>query len=215
MNKTRPVAARKPRERPGTAVIDKGRRSAAAVLDAAAALLAEEGAAGLSTRKIAARAGMHGGNLQYYFRTKQDLVRALLERYIDQSRDRVGTRMASTGGSAGERLLRGIEEILADQASPADCAMFRELWALAAHDAEIAAVVNDFYRRYVAEVAAMLREAVPGLAAARATRVATTVVAWLEGMSIVVAGPAVTTTASRRRVAAEIAETALWMARRK
>jgi len=215
MSKTEPTTVRKPRERPGTAVIDKGRRSAAAVLDAAAALLAEEGAAGLSTRKIAARAGMHGGNLQYYFRTKQDLVRALLERYIDQSRDRVGTRMASAGGSAAERLLHGIEEILADQASAADCAMFRELWALAAHDAEIAAVVDEFYRRYVAEVAAMLRAAAPKLAAARATRIATMVVALLEGMSILSMAHAVTTAAARKRVAAEVAAMALWMTGRK
>lgn len=64
------------RQRPGTAVLDKGLQSAATVLDAAAALLAEEGAAGLSMHKVAARAGMHAGNLPYYFRTKQDIVDA-------------------------------------------------------------------------------------------------------------------------------------------
>lgn len=205
------ASAPRTRQRPGTAVLDKGRQSAAAVLDAAAALLAEEGAAGLSTRKIAARAGMHGGNLQYYFRTRQDLVRALLERYIDQSRERVGARIASSQGSARDRLRRGIEEILADQASAPDCALFRELWALASHDAEVAAAVAAFYDGYVAGVAAMLREAVPGLGAARARRCATLVVAMLEGLSIVQRPPA-GSPAARRRLAGEIAGAAAAMA---
>ena len=37
-----------------------------------------DGYALLSTRKIAARAGMRPGNLQYYYRTKEDVVRAVL-----------------------------------------------------------------------------------------------------------------------------------------
>jgi len=212
MSAARPLAARKPRERPGTAVIDKGRRSAAAVLDAAAALLAEEGAAGLSTRKIAARAGMHGGNLQYYFRTKQDLVRALLERCIDESRERVGRRMAAARGSAKERLRDAVDEILDDQSSPADCALFRELWAMATHDPEVAVAVHGFYRGYIDEVATMLRAVAPRLAAARARRAATMVVAMLEGLSIVEEAPSRTATA-RRRLAAEIADAAIAIGR--
>ena len=57
------------RTRAGTAVRPKGQARSAAILDAATAILVEEGYAHLSTRKIAARAGMHPGNLQYYYRT--------------------------------------------------------------------------------------------------------------------------------------------------
>lgn len=201
----------KPRQRPGTAVLDKGRQSAAAVLDAAAALLVEEGAAGLSTRKVAARAGMHAGNVQYYFRTKQDLVRALLERCIGEGRERVGARLESARGSAKEKLLGAIEEILADQCSPEGCALFREVWALAAHDEEVAAVVRGFYRDYIAEVATVLRQASPRLGAAAATRVATLVVAMLEGLSVVEDAPA-RRPADKRRLAGEIAGVAMAMA---
>lgn len=204
-------ATRSRRQRPGTAVLEKGRQSAAAVLDAAAALLAAEGAAGLSTRKIAARAGMHAGNVQYYFRTKRDVVRALLERYLDQSRGRVEERMGAGPSSPRERLQGAIEEILADQGSAADCALFRELWALAAHDREIAAVVDAFYARYVDEVAGLLRQLSPRLAAARARRAATLLVSLLEGMSIV-SGEAAAGPASRRRAAAEITAIALQLA---
>lgn len=208
---TKAAAAPKPRQRPGTAVLDKGRQSAAAALDAAAALLAEEGAAGLSTRKVAARAGMHAGNLQYYYRTRQDLVRALLERYLAQSRERVGARIAAAEGPAGDRLRRGLEEILADQCSGADIAMFRELWAMASHDREIAAAVADFYRGYVDDVAVLLRAAAPRVAPAAALRAAKVVVAMLEGLSIVEDGPA-RSPAARRKAAAAIADAAVAIA---
>lgn len=206
------TAQPKARQRPGTAVHDKGRQSAAAVLDAAAALLAEEGAAGLSTRKVAARAGMHAGNLQYYFRTKQDLVRALLERYIDQSRDRVGTRMANSRGTAMDRLRSGIEEILADQVRVPDCALFRELWAMASHDREVAGAVTEFYDGYVRGMTAMLRDLEPRLTAARAQRCATLVVAMLEGLSVV-QDKSVAKAPALRRLAAEIADVAAGMVR--
>lgn len=209
---TKSAATTKSRRRPGTAVLDKGRQSAAAALDAAAALLAEEGAAGLSTRKVAARAGMHAGNLQYYYRTRQDLVRALLERYLAQSRERVGVRIAAAEGPANDRLRRGLEEILADQCSGADVALFRELWAMASHDREIAAAVDEFYRGYVADVAAMLRGAVPRLAPAASLRAATMVVAMLEGLSIVEDGTA-RSPAARRKAAAGIAEAAVAIAK--
>lgn len=197
-----------PRQRPGTAVLDKGRQSVSAALDAAGALLAEEGAAGLSTRKVAARAGMHAGNLQYYFRTRQDLVRALLERYLDQSRERVGRRIAAAEGPAAARLRSGLEEILSDQCAAADCAMFREVWAMASHDAEIAAALAGFYRAYVVDVAAMLREAAPCIPPAKVARAATMVVAMLEGLSLVEDAPA-RSAAARRKAAAEIADAAI------
>ena len=155
---------------------------------------------------------MHAGNLQYYFRTKRDLVRALLERHIGESRERVVARLASVQGSAKEKLLGGIDEILADQDAATECALFRELWAMAAHDPEIAGVVGDFYRGYVLEVAGMLRNSTPRLAAPAAARIATLVVATIEGLSIVDEAPG-RSAADRRRLAGEVAEAALALVR--
>jgi AcrR family transcriptional regulator len=193
------------RRRPGTAVLDKGRRRAAAALDAATALLAEEGAAGLSTRKVAARAGMRAGNLQYYFRTREDLVRALLERYLARSRERVAARLTALADRPpAERLAEALEEILEDQAEPGDCALFRELWAMASHDAEVAAALAAFYRGYVGDVAAMLGAVAPDLAEDETRRIATLVVAMLEGLSVV-RDAATDRETARRRLAADLA----------
>lgn len=46
------------------------------LLEAALTILAEQGAGALSVRAVAAAAGVSPAQVQYYYRTKQDLVRA-------------------------------------------------------------------------------------------------------------------------------------------
>ncbi|MCP3985711.1 MAG: TetR/AcrR family transcriptional regulator [bacterium] len=172
------------RHRAGTAVIEKGQQSVDEILDAATALLAEEGYAELSTRKVAARAGMRPGNLQYYFPAKRDMVRALLERYLDASRQRLAARIETGDLSPEDRLHQAIESILAEQGSSQDCVLFREIWALAAHDAEVANAMADFYSQYRAHVATLLKSVNPQLAGSELQRLAAVSVAMLEGLSL-------------------------------
>jgi len=172
------------RHRAGTAVIEKGRKSVDEILDAASALLAEAGYAELSTRKVATRAGMLPGNLQYYFPAKRGLVRALLERYLKRSLERLAARVGGGEPSPEGQLRQIIEGILADQSSTLDCAMFREIWALAVHDPEVAKALDDFYDEYRAHMGAILRSVNPRLQKAGSERLATTVIAMLEGLSI-------------------------------
>lgn len=54
------------------------------ILAAALELLAEEGYAGASLRKLAARLGMAQPSLYHYFRTKEDLVEQVLATYAGQ-----------------------------------------------------------------------------------------------------------------------------------
>lgn len=54
----------------------------AALLDAAEAVFAEKGYGGATTGEIAARAGMPKANLHYYFRTKDDIYKAVLDRIL-------------------------------------------------------------------------------------------------------------------------------------
>jgi AcrR family transcriptional regulator len=166
-------------------VIEKGRRSVDEILDAATALLAEDGYAVLSTRKVAARAGMRPGNLQYYFPAKRDMVRALLERYLERSLERLADRMERGEQTPEARLRQAIEGILSQQDSKPDCTLFRELWALASHDADVAEAMSDFYRQYRAHLGETLRSANPRLGKADTQRLAMAIVAMLEGLSVV------------------------------
>lgn len=175
---------RRTRHRAGTAVLPKGRERNEAILDAATAILIDDGYAALSMRKIATRAGMHIGHLQYYYPTKQDVVRAMLERYLDDAVGRVAARIAQSGADPAACALSALDAILADQESAETCRFFWELWALAARDAAIATAMRAFYERYWREVVTTLVAANPALGRARAGRRAALLVALLEGLTL-------------------------------
>ena len=55
-----------------------------ALLDAAEQLLVEVGFAGITTRKLAERAGVNNGLVHYYFGSMEDLLLRVIERFTDQ-----------------------------------------------------------------------------------------------------------------------------------
>ena len=172
------------RHRPGTAVLSKGRERIEVILDAATGILIDEGYARLSTRKIAARAGVRPGHLQYYYPTKQDVVRGLLERYLERATHAFGERMASAGTTPEGRLENALDGILHDQQSTESCRFFWELWALAARDPEVADAMQSFYRAYWKNLVAALLDAGPELGRPRAERRAALLIAMLEGLTL-------------------------------
>lgn len=74
------IRQRKPLHRAGTATYEKGEARLARILDAAAEVFMEAGYSGLTMRKIAERADISIGNLNYYYRAKTDLLRDLIDR---------------------------------------------------------------------------------------------------------------------------------------
>ena len=185
MERSRRSRARPSRHRrPGTAVSEKGRTRSEGILDAATKLLIDEGYAQLSIRKIAARAGVRPGNLQYYYPTKQDVVRALLERYLARSLQATRARVASSHGTPRARLRASLDGILADQASADACRFFWEVWALAARDRDVARATRRFYDRYRQGVADALAAVSPRMGRARIERRAALAVALLEGLTV-------------------------------
>jgi AcrR family transcriptional regulator len=65
-------------------------------------VLIEEGYAALSIRRIAARAGVRLGHLQYYYPSKADIVRALLERHLESAIEAVESSVTEAAGKASE-----------------------------------------------------------------------------------------------------------------
>jgi AcrR family transcriptional regulator len=59
-----------------------------ALLDAAERLLIETGHAGLTTRRVAAEAGVNHGLVHYYFGSMEELLLQVLERFTDRLADR-------------------------------------------------------------------------------------------------------------------------------
>ncbi|HKE17778.1 MAG TPA: TetR/AcrR family transcriptional regulator [Kofleriaceae bacterium] len=172
------------RARPGTAVQVKGQHRAQEILQAARAVLISDGYPALTTRKVAERVGIRQSNVQYYFPAKADLVRALFEEAMAESTRALARRMAEGRMSPRQRLIWTLDQFLRQQESREEQIFLRELWALAAHDQDVAAVMNTFYRRWIDLAAANLLLVNPGLGLRRAQRRALLVVSLVDGLSL-------------------------------
>jgi len=101
--------ARGPASEPAKAQIDETTR--ARLLDAAEKLFAECGFEGTSVRAINAEADVNSGAIHYYFRTKEDLFRAVIKRRAEiLSSDRL-TRLARCAEGPGTPSM--LEQIIA------------------------------------------------------------------------------------------------------
>jgi AcrR family transcriptional regulator len=122
-----------------------------ALLDAAERLLLEEGYAAVTSRRVAARAGLKPQLVHYYFRTMDDLFLALVRRGAEQNLERQARALASP------EPLRALWELSND---PAGTRSTVELFALANHRkalrAELAAYAEKFRRAQLDALAPVL-----------------------------------------------------------
>jgi TetR/AcrR family transcriptional regulator len=73
----------------------EGSDTRAALLDAAYRLLVREGAAAVTSRRVAAEAGLKPQLIHYYFRTMDDLFVAMVRRGAEHNRERQAEALAS------------------------------------------------------------------------------------------------------------------------
>ena len=124
----------------------------AELLDAAVSVIAQDGFAGASLRKVAKRAGCSTGAVTYYFANREEMMAAVIESRFD----------------AYDAMLRGVEDSLdiragfkrwLDSISSNDSgewiAVF-QLLAHARHEPKLAAVYQRRYARYRDVFASML-----------------------------------------------------------
>ncbi|MBG0821526.1 TetR/AcrR family transcriptional regulator [Planomonospora sp. ID91781] len=164
----------------------KGSNRREELLDVTERVLVDRGNAELSLRTVAAEAGVRLGHLQHYFRTRADLVQAVLARVLARSLQEV----ADVTGSAGGAVEPVVRSLLAQQEDARLVRLFTEIWALAAHDGSVAAEVRAFYRDYTGHVAEFVRSRDPGLPPHLCRARAETFVMLIEGASLFRSGVA-------------------------
>mgnify|MGYP006281914143 FL=1 len=101
------IRKRRALNRPGTATHEKGLNRLLSILDAARDVLVEEGYARFTMRKVATRAGISIGNLNYYYRAKEDLMRDLVE-YVVNAYLEEFERLKANAGDDAEAQLRAV-----------------------------------------------------------------------------------------------------------
>ena len=110
-----------------------------ALLDAALELMMEEGYAAVTSRKLAAKAGLKPQLVHYYFRTMDDLFIALVRRGAEQNLERQARALAS------QQPLRALWEFLSH---PAGTILTMEFSALANHRKAIRAETKAFAEQF-------------------------------------------------------------------
>ena len=91
--------------------IDVGSIRREQIVEAAVAIIAEQGIQKLSLSEIEERAGMSRGQLTYYFKTKEDILLAVFDRLVTLIHQRVGgdaVACMSSGWELSQHLLRKI-----------------------------------------------------------------------------------------------------------
>ena len=132
----------------------KSRLTRGRILDAALRLFNERGTAAVSTNHIAAAAGLSPGNLYYHFAGKQEIIRALHDRYAAAHE---GLWDPGPGGQASlaglQASLAGLQASLARGMELAWQYRFfdRELLALLRADPQLRASYREVYQRRLAQ----------------------------------------------------------------
>lgn len=119
----------------------------ARVLDAAAAVLAEHGAAALTLDAVATRARVSKGGLVYHFPAKEALLTALVERAVAAVDDALAAATADPAPGAFARAWLDVTVPADPGPAPGD-ALVAALAAAVAADPRLAAPLRDAYRRW-------------------------------------------------------------------
>ena len=117
------------------------------ILDCALDLLKETGDAGLTMRKLAHRADMRLSNVQSYFKSRDDALKAMATRYFAECTAQIRQlKMVNRGLALRQRarvlILTGLHN--GDDVSDI-YRIFRELWAISSRNDAIRDHMADYY----------------------------------------------------------------------
>jgi TetR/AcrR family transcriptional regulator len=135
----------------------EGSKQRTVLMDAAEAILRDEGYIGISARNVANRAGLTKQLLYYYYRTMDDLILAVVRRINERRLERFKDALASA---------EPLKMLWALNSNPSGATLATELTAIASHrDAVRAEIVTSAQQfralqvRTVAELLARRRKA--------------------------------------------------------
>ncbi len=122
-----------------------------AVLDAAERVVASSGAARLTLEAVAAEAGISKASVLYDYKTKRELIRAVIERRAEAENRRLQTYIDALGG-APDAAIRGRLAGAAEPISSEERTVAISLCSALAQDPELQAPIRDAIRMRVAEI---------------------------------------------------------------
>lgn len=162
----------------------RGQEGYELILRAALNLLIEHGYRALSFRRIAEVSGLKVGHISYYFPTKEELVRALLDAVINSYQAEFDRLMHQPGFTPEKRLEDLIVLILDDITTKKTTHFFMELWALSNHDQFVFDRLHELYCRARQPLDDIIAELNPALSETERETLALFISASMEGMTV-------------------------------
>jgi AcrR family transcriptional regulator len=157
----------------------KGEKRIELILEAAEHILIDSGYHNFSMRKVATKAGVSVGNLQYYFPSKDNLLESLLDKVIQNYLDTFDKFKGRY--TAKEQFIKIIKSVIKDLKSKHATVFFPELWSMANHEKHISKIMDNMYGKYRTLVAGIIRDINPNLSECQAERLSIFITASLEG----------------------------------
>lgn len=149
-------------------------------------ILIEEGFGALTLRRIASECGMTQGNLSYYFKSKNELVFALIEAITDSYRNALGEIHLEAELEPARQLRRLAAIYLDDVATRRTTRIFTELWAISSRDPLVKAKLKGIYDVAADVISTIVSRLNPALESERCHLVALSIIAILEGHTVLV-----------------------------
>lgn len=162
----------------------RGQEGYELILRSALDLMIERGYRALSFGRIAEISGMKVGHISYYFPTKEELARELLDVVINSYQAEFEKVIHQPGIAPEQRLEDLIVLILEDITTKKTTHFFMELWALSNHDQFVSDRVHELYCRARQPLHSIIAEINPALGLIERETLALFISASMEGMTV-------------------------------
>jgi AcrR family transcriptional regulator len=154
------------------------------ILQAAIRLFIRAGGTGFTARGVAKEAGLSLGAVQHFFRTRDQLLAAMLQQFLSdygRAYDRLAAELPFNGEA---RLMGALDYLIADAWRPDARRFFFNLYALSCHNPFVARLFNDVYAHHRRRIAGFIGAARPNLSEQQCYDFALQVAALLEGLMV-------------------------------
>ena len=168
-----------------TAPSAKGRKRISDIMEACRTVLIDKGYTQFSLRNVAREAGMHLSNLQYYFRTREELIKGLIEYNSQSYLETYTERFVTLPTQPHPRFLAVIDYLIEDIGDPLTRRFFIQFWALLdASGAHTERLLNDMYAPHLKSLNKHLAGLNPMLSPGVRQQRAAMIAAMIEGMML-------------------------------
>jgi AcrR family transcriptional regulator len=159
----------------------KGRERRRQILDVARQRVIDVGIDGLVLREIAEDIGITHGNLQYYFQTKDDLLKAIFDEEVEKYTG--GMKLAIDASAPKDRLSAIVDSSL-DLLKSEDTRLWRAMFAVADRNRDFADILKRENEHYETAVAEELKSIEPSLTPARRRLIARMIRLMMDGLAV-------------------------------